>query len=200
VTPSSRHESIEALEALALRNRPEIRAGRARILESEAGVELADRQYYPDLDVMAAYDSMQVMPEHRWMVGIAVNVPLQLGRRRAAEDEAVARAARARAEDSRARDAIRVEVTSACRRVEEARLVIDVYRDRLLPASRDQVAAAQAGFTAGRNDFLALIAAERTLRTVELRFLTAKAELHRRLAQVDRVVGRIPGLPHGAER
>jgi outer membrane protein TolC len=71
---------------------------------------------------------------------------------------------------------------------------VRLFRDRLLPAARDQVGAARSGFETGRNSFLALIDAERNLRNVELGYEEALASLGHRRAELDRALGRIPGL------
>lgn len=191
---------LDSVEALALEHRPELRATAARIRASEAALRLAHRQFLPELDLMASYNSMWDMPEHRWMAGVSLNLPLQLGRRSAAVDEAQAELARMHAEAARTRDEIRVEVTRAHRRVQEARRVVALYQDRLLAAARDRITAARAGFVAGQNAFLDLIAAERSLRDLQLRAETTRAELQRRLAALERAVGRTPGLDSGDER
>jgi len=64
----------------------------------------------------------------------------------------------------------------------------------LVPAARDQVQAARSGFETGTNSFLALIDAERNLLNVELGHEEALANLGRRRAELDRALGRIPGV------
>ena len=92
------------------------------------------------------------------------------------------------------RDEVRLGVRSGADRLAEARHVVRLFRDRLLPAARDQVDAARSGFETGRNSFLALIDAERNLRNVELGYEETLADLGRRRAELDRALGRIPGL------
>ncbi|MFQ5792266.1 MAG: TolC family protein, partial [Acidobacteriota bacterium] len=75
----------------------------------------------------------------------------------------------------------------------EAEHVVELYRSRLLPASGDHVRAALAGFETGQNSFLALIEAERNQRTIQLNYQAALADFHRRRAELDRALGRIPG-------
>src|SRR5205085_452952 len=84
----------EQLQELALTRRPQREAARARIRHGQAKVAVAEREFYPDFEVMASYDSMWDMPEHRWMAGVMVNVPIQRGRRRAAVEAAQAETAR----------------------------------------------------------------------------------------------------------
>ena len=78
-------------------------------------------------------------------------------------------------------------------RLKEARHVLELYESRLLPASRDQIQAALAGFKASRNSFLALIEAERNQRTVRLEYERALTDAWQRRAELDRLMGRFPG-------
>ena len=185
----------EELERVALERRPELEVQAARVRAGQAAGRLARREFWPDLELMGSYSSMWDMPEHQWMVGLGVNLPVFRGRRHAAVEQAAARTAGAERERDRLVDRVRVEVEEAYRRVEEAQHVAELYRDRLVPAARDQVDAAAAGLVSAQNSFLAVIAAERNLREVELRQEMARAELHQRRAALDRAVGRTPGLP-----
>jgi len=141
---------------------------------------------------------MWAMPEMRWMVGVAFNLPVQSGRRDGARDEADASRARFEQQATALGDKTRTEVAVAAARLREARHVVALYGERLIPIARDTIDAARAGFVASRNDFVAVIAAERNLRDVELGYLVARADVDRRSAELDRALGRIPGL-HGTE-
>lgn len=184
---------VASLEQAALSARPQKDAAEARVRAGEAKVRAAERAYYPDLELMASYDSMWDMPGHRWMAGIGIEIPIQRGKRAAEVDAAQARVAQARAQVEGATDTIRVEVVRARRELEEAIHVTVLYDERLLPAARAQVDAALAGFTTGTNDFPAVISAERELREIQLAAARSRAEAWRRQATLDRAVGKIPG-------
>ncbi len=81
----------------------------------------------------------------------------------------------------------------ALERLREARHLLELSSDRLLPAARDRVAAARAAFEAGRGSFPELIEAERTLRSAELGYYEELANLGRRRAALDRAVGKLAG-------
>jgi outer membrane protein TolC len=85
-------------------------------------------------------------------------------------------------------------VATAQLRVRESARVVELTEQRLVPAARDQLRAAMAGFTSGRNEFTAVIDAEKNQRDVELRLHTARAELWRRMAALDRALGRPAGV------
>ncbi|MBP6627860.1 MAG: TolC family protein [Kofleriaceae bacterium] len=188
------------LQELALEQRPQRDATRARIRAAQAEVAVARRDYYPDFELMAGYDSMWDMPEHQWMVGVMIEVPLQRGKRRAAVEQAEAETAAMRFEDESLIDTIRVEVDRGHSRVVEAKAIVELNEQKLLPAVRDQLDAARAGFASAQNDFMAVVEAEETLRAAELELEMARAELSRRQAALARAVGLVPGLPEGGAR
>jgi len=176
----------------ALAERPELRAAEARVRAGEAAVGAARREFLPDFAIVAAYDGLWEVPELRPFVGLELNVPLQLGRRRAALDEARAELERARSERGGLEDEVRVAVATALQQVAEAERALALYRDRLLPAARDQLGAARADFESGQESFLAVLQAEEDLREVELGEHTALAELDRRLALLRSATGALP--------
>lgn len=184
---------VATLERDALASRPQKAAAEARVRAGEANVTAADRAFYPDLEVMASYDSMWDMPEHRWMVGVSIEVPLQRAKRAAEGNAARDRVAQARAVVDQQVDAIRVEVARAHQELVESIHAARLYDERLLPAVRAQLDAALAGFTTGANDFPAVIQAERELREIQLAALRARADASRRQAALDRIVGKLPG-------
>jgi cobalt-zinc-cadmium efflux system outer membrane protein len=185
------------LQARALERRPQRAGVRARIRAAEAEAAMARSERLPDLELMAAYDSMTDMPEHRWMVGVMVDLPLQRGKRRAALDAARAERRRMTREDEKLVDGIRVEVERAHRRVTAARETVALDESTVLPAAQARLDAARAGFIANQNDFVAVIDADEMLRDAELEREMARAELSKRNAALARSIGDIPGLKTG---
>ena len=178
----------------ATKRRPEIESMRLHARAEQARAERAGRDSYPDLAVSTSYNSMWDTPEHRWMVGLSVNVPIVTGRRPGAVEEANAARARFDSETTRLIDKARTEVVVASKRLEESAHVLHLYEDRLIPVARDQVDAARAGFVSSRNDFVAVISAAKNLRSVELEYQIMRADFDPRRAELDRALGRMPGL------
>lgn len=173
--------------------RPEIEAARLHARAEEERARRARRDFIPDLTIMTSYNSMWTTPEHRWMIGIGLEIPLQVGRRAGAIDEAEANRTRYENEARRLADKVATEIAVGGKRVLEAEHVLRLYETRLMPVARDEVDAARAGFITSRNDFAAVINAEKNLRAVELGRETARADLDRRRAELDRARGRVPG-------
>jgi len=186
--------SAKQLEAEAVTASSEIAAAKQHVKAEQAKADRAHRDGYPDFTVSASYNSMWDMPEHRFMVGLGFNLPIQSGRRGGAADEALATRAQFESEVAKLTDAARTRVFVAVKQLQESAHVLRLFETRLLPVARDQIDAARAGFTTSRNPFVAVIDAEKNLRGVELDYEMARAEYHGRRAELDRALGRIPGL------
>jgi outer membrane protein TolC len=186
--------TVARLESEATAQRPDIAALRERARAEQARAERAGRESWPDVTLTASYNSMWDMPEHRFMVGLGFNVPLQVGRRAAAADEARAERARFERDAERLSDTARAEVFVAGKRLEESRHVVELYEKRLLPVAKQQIDIARAGFATAQNPFFAVIEAERNLRTTELDYQLARSEYSVRRAELDRALGRVPAV------
>lgn len=182
------------LETEAVNHRPDIAGARQHARAEEARAERAERESYPDVTVSTSYNSMWDAPEHRWMVGLSFNLPVQTGRRRGAVDEANAMRAKYEADAARMSDMARTQVVVAVKQLEEASHVLHIFEERLLPIARQQVDAARAAFISSQAPFVAAIDAEKNLRGVELDQQVAQADYDRRRGELDRALGRMPGL------
>lgn len=182
----------------ALAARPEVEAQRTVVQARRAAISLARLDAYPDFEVAASYNSMWGTPEHRWAVGAALNLPLYRRRVRAGIAEAEARLAAEQSLLASLEDEVGEATEIAALALEEALHVARLYESKVLPATRDQLAAARSGFETGANTMLALIDAERSLRTAELSYFQAVAAASSRRAELDRALGRLPFAPDAA--
>lgn len=192
--PSPDASNAGPLETEAVERRPEIVAARERARAAQARAERASREYLPDVTVSTSFSSLWDVPEQRWMVGLGFNLPVQAERRAGAVDEAKAMRAQYEAEAERMGDAARTTVAVSLKQLEESGHVLHIFEDRLLPIARQQVDAARSAFAASQVPFVTAIDAEKNLRGVELEQKRAQADYDRRRAELDRAVGRIPGL------
>jgi outer membrane protein TolC len=184
----------------AQRDRPELRAGQERIAARRSGLRLAERAYFPDISISGTNSTMWPQPEHQLMLGLSLNIPLGLGARRAGVDQASAALARARAMHADEQDRVAVDLRQAWLGLEEAIAQAGLYQDRILPAARRQVSAAEAGYLSGRESFSELVTAERRLRSFEQAHAEALAQTWRSRAALDRAAGQRaePSAPGGA--
>jgi cobalt-zinc-cadmium efflux system outer membrane protein len=180
-------------EERATRERPELRAGIRRIEARVSGVALAKQADLPDFSIAGTYNSMWPQFEHQFMVGVSLNIPIQMGSRRAGVEQANAALARAQTDHVGKTDDVRVEVREARVRLQDAIAQVALYRDRILPAAHRQIAAAETGYMSGRDSFSEMIASERRLRSFERQHDEALANTWRRRAAYIRAAG-VPSL------
>ena len=192
--PEDPPDSAENLVARALAARPELGAADARSRAAQARVDLAAREFLPDFTLVGAYDRVWQEDALQPFVGIQINVPLALGRRRAALEQSQAELAGSEHQRTALEDDVRLSVASAALRLSQARAAEAIVRDRLLPVAGEQVETARTSHAAGRSTIAALIEALRELHELELAHHRARAEIAIRRAELDRALGRIPGI------
>ena len=183
---------VSALVQRAFELRPDLRAREARIRAREAAVALARREYLPDFALRGGYDGAMQESPLRPFVGIELNLPLQLERRRAALEEANAELTREQRLRQRLEDRVRYEVTSTLERLREVQHLLDLTLESLLPTASERVASARAAFETGQVGFGDLVDAERALRAAELGEHEARASLSARHAELARALGEVP--------
>ena len=151
--------NAEALRARALARRPDLQALSNRLAADEAALALAQREYYPDFELMAAYDAFWQPEERdlRAMVGLRMNLPIQKGRRQGAVAESMARIAQRRAELDSRLDQIGLQVQEAYEQASESEKAVRLYEETILPAARENIRAAQIAYATGKIPFLSLI-------------------------------------------
>lgn len=180
---------LDSLVMRALAGRPELATAEARARASEARVRLARRERLPDVSLMAGYDAFWQEEPLRPMVGVRLDLPIWFGRLGASEREARAGAAAERARVAAARDRVALEVQQAYLAVHETAHEAELIRQSELPANRRALEAARAGYESGRNDFSALLGAERELLRVRLDEVRVLAEHQMARAELRRAVG-----------
>lgn len=177
------------LQELAIMRRPDLAAIEARIRAEQANVALAAKEFYPDFEIAGRYDAFWQEEPLRPSFGVNLNVPIYREKRRAAVREAVFRVRRQRAEFEQRIDTIRNDVQAAYARLVESRRTNELYQQSLLPIARQNVEAARSGYIAAAVDFLRLIEAQRQHFMLQEKSYEAEAEYHRRLAELERLVG-----------
>jgi outer membrane protein TolC len=180
--------AVESLQVMAVQARPDLYAQLSRVRSAQANLELANKEYYPDVELMARYDAFW-QPDLRPEVGMNLNVPIRYSRRSAAVDEACERLQQQRWEYQSLLDQVRFEVQSGWDRATQSRDIVRLYQDQAIPASERNVESARANYTSGKLDFLRLIDAERLLNSQREMYHQAVVEYNRRRTELERAVG-----------
>lgn len=184
---------VHLLREAALARRPDLQALVARIKADSAALALAHKDYYPDVEAMAAYDSFWQAADDqqrlRPQVGLRLNLPIRLDRRQGAVSEAEAQLIQRRASLAREQNQIAFDIQQAYAQVRESEQAVKLYAETILPAARENVKSAQTAYVTGKVPFLTLVEAQRNLVELRDRAFQAGADYERRLATLERVIG-----------
>lgn len=178
-----------SLRSLAVSRRPDVQALLQRIAAEEASVALARKEYLPDFELAAAYDTFWQENPLRAQVGVRMNLPTRLTRRAAGIAEAMAKLAQKRAELDRTVDQINFQVQDAYFQAQKAERAIKLYAETIIPAAQANVVAAQSAYATGKIPFLSLLETQRNLVTLKDRQAEVQADLYRKRALVERAIG-----------
>ena len=153
------------------------------------GVELAGKQFYPDLTVSIDYIHIGDRGENPLMAMAMINLPLwrssyEAGQRAAKLSH---QAALQGVADEENRLVAELELALYKRRDAQSRSAL--YRDSLLPKAEQALNVTQRAFAADRSDFLAVIDAQRTLLEFQLAYERARTDQALHGAEIEKLVG-----------
>jgi outer membrane protein, heavy metal efflux system len=181
--------SLERLQELAVAQHPELAMLDARISASTSRITLAEKALYPDFQVGVGYNELWSNSDQRPTFGVAINLPLDRGKRRA--DLSRAQADKRSAEWSlvERRANLLADLAQARAEVSEAQDTIANYQDELVPLAAEYLEAALADYQSGDGAFLNVITAEQRKLGTELAAARVRADYVRRLAALERWTG-----------
>jgi len=181
---------LDALEQIAASQRPDLSALAAKVRAADAQLTLAQKEYYPDVDVFGRYDTFW-LPANALVgqVGVNVNLPIYYGRLNAAVREAADEVAQRRAEYEQKLLDIQIDVASTYEETEESRQAIEIYTGKLIPVAEQNLDAARSNYDVAKSSFLDLAIAQRQLIDVRVKLQETLAEYHKRTAELQRAVG-----------
>jgi outer membrane protein TolC len=194
--------ALDVAQAIVVERRPDLVALGARLRAEQASVELAERDYYPDLTVVGRYDGFWQRADRNLapMVGVNLNVPFDNDRRRAAIREAQSRVAQRRAEFEAKLDEVRSDVQIAYQQLVESRRSLELFDKSILPVAEHNLESARANYGATKIDFLRLLEADRQAITLREKRQQALADYYRALAAFERASGGPLPQRSGAEQ
>lgn len=183
--------TIDDLHRLALNGRPELKAAELAIRQSEQSRALAQRQYYPDFNVMfQRFQNFQA--NDGFGAYVAMTVPFSFWTKSkydAGVQEAAASVAAAQAQQHRLENLTRFQVNDLLAKLRASEQVARLYHTTILPQAVQNLEAARAGYRAGTGGFLDLIDTQRAWRGFQQEYYRALVERANRLAELEQVIG-----------
>ena len=190
--PAPAHLPSEAALLQRALSHPQLKALEAQERAARAKAVLAGKQRYPQFQVSAGYNSMWSDPAMRPTVGLSFTVPLDQGKYRAEIDAAHAQARRAEYDLESERATLLADLSAAYASTREAAQSLALYRDDLVPLSRDALDVALSEYGSGRGGFLEVLTAEQHQLDTELGLARAQSEYSDRWAELERLSGSEP--------
>ena len=186
--PSAAKLDPAALFERARQANPRLRSQQAKIEAADRGRDLADRSWYPDLEVgVGVVQKSNGLDSYEALVGI--NIPLQWGLRRAQQSEATAMASAARSRLTEAERQLEADLNEAVFSLEAAQEREKILRGGLVPQANAALQSASRAYELGQAEFPAVLDTERRVRTIQLDYLKIQLEQQVRLAEIERLIG-----------
>ncbi len=175
--------------------------------KEKAGIDLAQKEFLPDvtfgLETIVTDPALNPMTpdsgEDPVIASVSINIPLWLGKRRAAVREATVRRLSAIRNRTGTRQKLLSDLQLALYKYRDGHRKIDLYRDTLIPKADQSLGVTLEAFQTGVRSSLDLIDAEKTLLEFELSYIRAVADQAQSFAKLEMLMGKeIPCKVHGS--
>lgn len=181
--------SGDALFALAATNNPEILAAQAQITRSELEKKLMAKESVPDYKLGVEYRDIGATDD---MVMFTVSVDLPIWRSKVGagvrEAENMRKSSLAARENAAQLNAL--DVQDASFKLQTARRTLDLYRKELIPQAEARFNASEAGYRAGKVDFMDLLESERARLGAKMMAAMAEGAVGMQAARLERATGK----------
>lgn len=190
--------SEESLFALMKEANSELHELAVRIDRESVRIDLAKKQYYPELTVGLSYiDTGEArMPgvsgsgKDPLMAMFTVNLPLWRSRYRAAVREAELDRTSAEASKTARENALAADLSRTLTNYRTAERKILLYKEVLIPKARESLDVSILAYTAGTVDFLNLLHAQTTLLDLELMYDRVLSNRARFFSEMEMLAGK----------
>ncbi len=190
--PFERHTlklTLEELEDLAMKNRPELKRFDHAIKKNEANLKLSKKDsYYSDFEPMVEYMQEDGKPD-TWASAITINVPWLWPKNRSKVKESKEDLSAAKSDYRFINNKTLFEVKDFLVKVQSSESTINLYKTGVIPQAEQSLKAARIGYEAAQVDFLTLIDSQRILLNSRLLYIRALADFEQNLANLEKAVG-----------
>lgn len=179
----------ESLMAVAVANRPALKAAAARVAAADAGYRLARRELYPDLMIGISYGQRPAF-EDMGSLMLGLKLPLWAGSRQLPmrrESEAMRAMAEAEAQDLYNRTY--AELVELRAEAERSRRLSRLYATSIVPQARASVAAALSAYRVGKVDYMNVVENQMIANRYEAESVRLLADYWQAVAEIEVRIG-----------
>jgi outer membrane protein TolC len=182
--------TADELFAAARENSPMLRRDEKMIQRSEIGINMARKEYYPDLTLNGGYYSMGAMPS-MYMFRVDVKIPLYWFRKqRAGVTERAAELQGARATLRSTEQSLNYQIRNDLTMAEAAARLVNLYRETVIPQAGITLESSLSSYEAGRVDFLTVLTNYMTIVEYEMNYYEELQNLSLALSRLEEMTGR----------
>ena len=180
----------ERLVNILRQKNPELTALDFEVMAAKSKIELAKKNFYPDIGVGVMWEDMD-NPKDRDGVALVfqMNLPLWRSSYAAGQRQAQAMAISKEQERIDTENTLLSKAAQSYYDYNDSIRRIQLYRDSLIPKGGELLQASETAYKAGTIDFLSLIDSQRLLLDYYLSYQRALADNRQKLAELEMLVG-----------
>ena len=194
--------NLEQLYDLGEQNRQELKASLARIEKEERAVELAKKDYWPDVTVSAGWFNVGgrgdpagiLMPppdngKNAFNFSVGINLPIWRDKYHAGVVEATEQSIAERRNYLKIRNEMEFSIRDQVVRMQTLRDQLDLYEKVLIPQAEEALRSSESAYETAQLGILDLLDSERFLLRSRLVMVRYNADYLRALTDLERAVG-----------
>jgi outer membrane protein TolC len=185
-------EPYEKLLAEAKQNSPVLKVEQSTLEARDLNVQLAKKEYYPDLELMTGYYYQGEM-EDMWEVRAEISIPICAGSRQEKQlQEATLNASEAKQNYKSAEQMLEFRVRDRYVRADTSRKLTELYSASVIPQSQLALESSLASYESGGVDFMTVLANFTTILEYRMNYYEQGAEYLKALASLEELTGSNP--------
>lgn len=182
--------SLDECVTFAVENSPEIKTKHNMIEASEYRVNMAEKEYYPDVTLTGSIFKREKPFEDMWSLTTTFNLPVFFKKKqRSAVLEAKSILSEAQYDLESSKQMILSNVRDNYSMIKSAESLMELYREGLIPKSEQNYEAALSGYSTGRIELITLIKSLTSLLDNELLYWNQFIEREKAIARLNALTG-----------
>lgn len=191
LTKEQHFDNINALQKIALENRPELKREQNNILYAKRKLDLAKANRIPNLLVASGPDIVKNTSEgtrtSAFIMG-AIDIPI-FNRQQGPIKEAMAMQAASEKDLQYQKDVILYQIKDAYSRILSNTKLVEKYQNELLPKSAEIVLKSRRSFEEGKDDIVVPLLAQEAAIRVQFAYIKAVSEYQTAISDLERAIG-----------
>ena len=179
-------------------NNPELQAVDFELASARSNVQLAEKKSYPDFSIgvdwiqtdRARSSSVSDSGKDAVIAMFSINLPLWSDSYKAAQRQAMAQVRKVRAQKQQLENDMVAQALQAVYDFQDSGRKSKLYKDVLIPKTKEMLTASESAYKAGTIDFLSLVDAQQTLLLFEISHERAITDNLQKLAELEMLAGR----------